>query len=109
MAMTTKLMVTANRLLDGRVVYLREDRSWSQRCHEGWVSEDAAAIDAAVASALSHETEIVVEAYRIEVVLDGDRIVHTSARERIRAEGPAAVLHRFGPRRAEPLARVAAR
>ena len=95
--MTKLSMVTAQRLVDGRVVYLREDRGWTQRDDEAWTSADDAAIEEALALA-SRETELVVGPYRIEVEVDASgRIVHTSARERIRAEGPAGVLRRFGP------------
>ncbi len=100
-----KLIVTAQRLSDGRVVYLRQDRSWTQRDAEAWVSEDAGVIDALVEWAKT-QTEVVVDPYRIEVQVVGGAIRHLSARERIRAEGPAAVLARFGPTRLEP-ARVA--
>lgn len=95
--MTKLTMVTAQRLVDGRVVYLREDGGWTQRDHEGWTSADEAAIEEALAIA-STQTEVVVGPYRIEVeVGPGGAITHTSARERIRAEGPAGVLRRFGP------------
>ena len=100
-----KLIVTAQRLSDGRVVYLRQDRSWTQRDVEAWITDDAAAIDALVAWAKT-QTEVVVDPYRIEVAYEGGVVRHTTARERIRAEGPAAVLGRFGPVRLEP-ARVA--
>ncbi len=93
----TQMMVTAQRLVDGRVVYLRADRGWAERDRDGWASDDADQVEAELAWA-SVQTESVVGAYRIEVdVIDG-AIRHRSARERIRAEGPAAVLQRFGPR-----------
>lgn len=90
-------MVTAQRLSDGRVVYLREDRSWTQRDVEAFRTEDASLVDALVDWARA-QTETVVDPYRIEVEVDpSGAIRHLSARERIRAEGPAAVLRRFGP------------
>jgi hypothetical protein len=97
MHMAKLSMVTAQRLVDGRVVYLRDDRAWSQRDAEGWTSADEAAIEAALVFAKT-QTELVVDPYRIEVEVDGGgAVTHTSARERIRAEGPAGVLGRFGP------------
>ncbi len=93
----TKLMVTAQRLVDGRVVYLAEDRSWVSRDRDGWTTDDATALETALAWAAT-QTEVVVEPYRIEVEVVGGSIRHASARERIRAEGPIAVLARFGPR-----------
>lgn len=90
-------MVTAQRLVDGRVVYLRADRSWTERDVEAWTSADPAAADELVAWSQT-QTEEVVDPYRIEVVVEQDgSIRHLSARERIRAAGPAAVLARFGP------------
>lgn len=100
-----KLIVTAQRLSDGRVVYLRQDRSWTQRDFEAWITDDGAAVDGLVDWAKT-QTEVVVDPYRIEVELRGGSVRHLSARERIRAEGPAAVLARFGPVRPAP-ARVA--
>ncbi|MCZ7683109.1 MAG: DUF2849 domain-containing protein [Sandaracinaceae bacterium] len=100
-----KLIVTAQRLSDGRVVYLRRDRSWAQRDAEAFVSEDAALVEALVDWAKT-QTEAVVEPYRVEVEVESGVIRHLTARERIRAEGPSAVLRRFGPVRSEP-ARVA--
>lgn len=102
-----KLIVTAQRLADGRVVYLRRDRTWTQRDFEAWITDDAGALEAELAWAKT-QTEVVVDPYRIEVELEADGSVrHLSARERIRAGGPASVLARFGPTRHE-LARVAA-
>ncbi len=91
---TTLRMVTANRLIDGRVVYLRADRTWSLRDADALVASEA--LDEHVSWA-STQTEEIVEPYVIEVVLEGSRIRHLSARETIRAEGPEAVLARFGP------------
>lgn len=102
----TKLMVTAQRLSDGRVVYLGRDRRWMRHDADAWVTDDAGALDAALGWAAT-QTEVVVEPYRIEVdVIDG-LIRHRSARERIRAEGPAAVLRRFGFGREVRVARAA--
>lgn len=96
-----KLIVTAQRLSDGRVVYLRRDRGWTQRDAEAYVSEDAAVIDALVDWAKT-QTELVVDPYRVEVEVEAGVVRHVSARERIRAVGPSAVLRRFGPVRSEP-------
>ena len=106
MTKTTKSMLTAQRLADGRVVYLAPDRSWTQCHNDGWLA-DAAEIDAALPSAKA-QTEVVVEPYRIEVDVDEtSRIHHRSTRERIRAEGPSAVLRRFGYERPSERRRVA--
>jgi hypothetical protein len=90
----TKRILTANRLIDGRVVYLRADRTWSVRDGDALLSDDG--LDEHLEWA-KRQTEEVVEPYVIEVELAGSRIKHLSARERIRAEGPEGVLARFGP------------
>jgi hypothetical protein len=90
-----KLIVTAQRLSDGRVVYLREDRSWTTVDAEAARRDDGSALEP-ILSWAKVQTEVVVEPYSIEVEVVGDTVRHTSARERIRAEGPDAVLARFG-------------
>lgn len=94
-----KLIVTAQRLSDGRVVYLREDRSWTTVDAEAARGDEAGALEAPMAWART-QTEVVVDPYIIEVDVEGGAIRHMSARERIRAEGPEAVLARFGLLRA---------
>jgi hypothetical protein len=95
MARTTKSILTAQRLADGRVVYLAADRSWVTEHARAWMDE-ASVIDAEIPAA-SAQTEDIVEPYRIEVQIEDDgRVIHQSTRERIRAEGPHAVLRRFG-------------
>ncbi len=89
-------MVTAQRLVDGRVVYLRADRTWTSRDSEAWMSADVEAAEELVAFGRT-QTEEVVDVYRIEVEVDETGAIwHLSARERIRAAGPAAILARFG-------------
>lgn len=94
----TKLMVTAQRLSDGRVVYLTADRRWIQRDHDAWITDDEAEVEAALAWA-AQQTEVVVDPYRIEVDVDGSAIRHRSAREQIRAAGPRGILAKYGPAR----------
>jgi hypothetical protein len=104
MVMTTKSMLTAQRLADGRVVYLTADRGWTTRDADAWLAE-ASAIDEALPAAAA-QTELVVEPYRIEVDVDeAGRPHHKTTRERIRAEGPSAVLRRFGYERSSEPAR----
>ena len=88
-------MLTAQRLADGRVVYLARDRSWVLDHTRAWMDEPAV-IDAELPAA-SQQTETIVEPYRIEVRVDEHGAIHhLSTRERIRAEGPSGVLRRFG-------------
>lgn len=90
----TQIIVTAQRLLDARVVYLRADRTWSERDAEAFVG-DAASIEPLLAWAKAQTTSV-VDVYGVEVLVVDGRIEHTSARERYRAAGPSAVLARFG-------------
>jgi hypothetical protein len=82
-------MVTANRLDDGVVVYLRADGTWSERCADGAVAGDGAA-----AEALLHAAEAAVAAcliitpYLIDVALGDGRPHPLGIREAIRAAGP---------------------
>jgi hypothetical protein len=88
-------IVTAQRLSDGRVVYLGADREWATRDAEAERAEAAAALEPSLQWARG-QTEAVVEPYAIEVEVQNDCVRHLSIRERIRAEGPDAVLARLG-------------
>lgn len=89
-----QLLVTAQRLSDARVVYLRDDRTWTI-CDAEAARGDSAALEPLLAWAKT-QTEVVVDPYTIEVEVVSGAIRHTSARERLRAAGPEAVLARFG-------------
>jgi hypothetical protein len=89
MAYTSNLRVlTANRLADGRVVYLGDD---------GWTGEIALArliFDDTQAAAAEHEAQeavaarLVVEPYLIDVEAEQGGVQPQRLRERIRADGP---------------------
>jgi hypothetical protein len=83
-------IVTANRLIDGAVVYLTADGGWSERFTDAAVAADEtaaktlfAAGEAAVAA------QLVVGLYRAEVGLENGRPVPVDMKERIRARGPS--------------------
>ena len=82
-------MITANRLADGRVVFLDADGGWSEDFHRGAVVADpqarAAALARAQASAAANE---VVDAYPIELEMRAGHLAPKALRERIRATGP---------------------
>lgn len=88
-------IVTANRLGDGRVVYLAAPDRWSESYEAARVTRDPAERDAWVAWAKSQE-RVVCGAYAIEATLDakGQRVL--SARERLRALGPGDARRRLG-------------
>ena len=78
-------IVTANRLKDGRVVYLTPDAGWSQRIADSRHAEGAAVALPEV------DGSIVVDPYFVEVTLDGGVPRPVLHRERIRAAGPTEV------------------
>ena len=82
------LMVTANRLGDGEVVYLTRGGGWSPRLAEGYAFEGKEE-DRMLSIAAKAETELVIVApYVMDVArVDGD-FEATSQRERIRSQGP---------------------
>jgi hypothetical protein len=96
----THWIVTANRLDDGSVTYLRADRSWTGALTQAWTSEDREAAEARLEWARGQE-RVICDPYLIEVGIEDGRPVPRSARERIRAEGPRPTLERLGYGRAE--------
>ena len=81
-------IVTANRLKDGRAVYLREG-GWSESLEDAQVAGSAAAAQALLAAAeRSAAANEVVAPYLIEVIDERGRLTPARRRERIRAEGP---------------------
>lgn len=93
--MALRYVVTANRVQDGAVVYLAVDRTWTLGLASSYRSESEAERDALLAWAKTQEHDI-CDPYAVEVSDDGAAVVAPSARERIRAEGPEAVLARLG-------------
>ncbi len=81
--MTAKI-ATANRLCDGRVVYLGDDGAWTPWLDRGRVVHGQAA-EAELLTAAGAAAEV-VEAYLIEL---GERAQPLRLRERIRAAGPS--------------------
>jgi hypothetical protein len=79
----------ANRLNDGRVVFLTAAGAWSE-----WIADAAVVTEAAEKARLTAVAEAavtschVVDPLPIEVTIDGDEIVPVKLRERIRAQGP---------------------
>jgi hypothetical protein len=82
-------VITANRLGDGRVVYLTAGGGWSVALGEalrlGADGEGEAALKRGQAAAARHE---VVDPYAVSVVDSPDGPAPASLRERIRAFGP---------------------
>jgi hypothetical protein len=79
-------VVTANRLLDGIVVYLAADGSWTEdiaRARRAETEEETKALEAEAAEDV--KARKVVAVYPMEVAIDGDGVHALSVRERIRA------------------------
>jgi hypothetical protein len=82
-------VITANRLLDGRVVFLTPSGTWDHDVAVATVYADPIAAEAGIAAAQkSAAAGEVVDPYAIAVSAEAGHIVPTVLRERIRAEGP---------------------
>ncbi|MBD1546204.1 DUF2849 domain-containing protein [Roseibium aggregatum] len=82
-------VVTANRLLDGEVVWLGADENWVGDLARAKLLETKEDVAAAMATAQqSIADREVVEAYDVDVVSEEGRITPKRLRERIRAAGP---------------------
>jgi hypothetical protein len=81
--------ITANRLDDGRVVFLDDVGGWAPTLVEARLLSDGPELDEASAYARAqHEARIVVEPYPIDIVMVDGLPVPARIRERIRAQGP---------------------
>ncbi len=81
--------ITANRLDDGRVVFLDERGVWVHDIAEALLVSDGPDLDNASAYAEAQaDARIVLEPYPIDVTIADGRPVPVRIRERIRAEGP---------------------
>ncbi len=91
-AKTSELRVlTANRLGDGRVVYLDGAGEWTSQLDKAALVrgvEDADRVEAAGEAAVAEQ--IIVEPYLIDVEVVDDGVRPARLRERIRADGPTA-------------------
>jgi Protein of unknown function (DUF2849) len=86
----THQVVTANRLGDGRVVYLADGYLWVEEIGRSRIAEDDETGKALVAIAEKAVVDrIVVAPYLIDVKVEGDRVTPTRYREVLRAIGPS--------------------
>jgi hypothetical protein len=81
------VVVTANRLSDGVVIYRTAAGGWSTRLADAAVVHDAASAKALLAAAQSDGTRA-VDPYVAPVEIDGRDIRPGNLRERIRVAGP---------------------
>jgi hypothetical protein len=82
-------VVTANRLIDGVVVYLDAAGGWTDRIDEAAVLEEDAEIEVALGvGQKAVDAQIVVEHYAIDVAREDGSLRPLRLREEIRARGP---------------------
>ncbi len=86
---TTPLVFTANRLRDGRVVWLAEAGAWAETLAEARVFPPAEAAAGLALARQGERTQQVVGAYGVEVAPQGGIPVPVKFRERLRAKGPS--------------------
>ena len=87
--------VTANRLADGAVMYLQADQRWGGSLDAAWTAEEKEAAEALLGWARK-QPHVVCDPYVLPLRREGALLAPLSARERIRAEGPAPMLARLG-------------
>ncbi len=88
MAIALPQMLTANRLVDGDVLYWR-DGGWVETLRDGQVFDTPAQADAALAAAQAFVTgNVVVNPYLFDVRVDASGLHPVKEREIIRAAGP---------------------
>lgn len=83
------LVVTANRLRDGRVVWLAEGATWVEHLAQAHVFLGEQAEAGLAEGAEAEKSQLVVGAYAAEVSVGPAGIVPVRARERFRALGPS--------------------
>ncbi len=87
-------IVTANRLIDGAVVYFTMDGQWTIWISEACIAETESEAEALLKSAeQSVADNEVVEAYLIEVRTEASTIKPVRYREAIRSKGPTTHPH----------------
>ena len=84
--------LTANRLIDGDVVFWRAGQ-WVEQFGDAqlWADDDPAAVEAEAAG--KNQPKVVVDAYLIDLIESEGLWAPVSYRERIRALGPSNHLH----------------
>jgi sulfite reductase (NADPH) hemoprotein beta-component len=83
------MVFTANRLRDGRVVWLAEAGRWVEVVAEALVFSPQDAEAGLALARQAERTQQIVGAYGTEVALQGGTPVPVKFRERLRARGPS--------------------
>jgi hypothetical protein len=83
-------IITANRVDNGRVVYLSGDGEWSESVNDSRLIDTEEDLERLTAAAdQSVKAQVVIDAYAIDAAEQDGRIEPTRYRERIRAFGPS--------------------
>ncbi|WP_333823779.1 DUF2849 domain-containing protein [Pinisolibacter sp.] len=91
-------VVTANRLIDGRVVFRDAAGRWCEAFAAAAALEAAATTQAVAESARDVAARLIVDPYAVDVVATPAGLTPTSMRERIRAGGPTSGSEVAAPR-----------
>jgi sulfite reductase (NADPH) hemoprotein beta-component len=83
------LVVTANRLRDGAIVWLADGGRWSEQVAQARVFMGEAVEDGLAVGAEAERRQEIVAPYAAEVTLAAVGPVPLRARERMRADGPS--------------------
>jgi sulfite reductase (NADPH) hemoprotein beta-component len=105
---TAPLVVTANHLRSGRVVWLDAEGGWSERLGAARLFAPEATAEAAMAGQAGERALLVVGAYAVEVALKGGTPSPLKFRERLRAGGPSIAAEPRPSIAAEPRPSIAA-
>lgn len=82
-------VVTANRLVEGDVVYLTGDGRWSERLGDACLADDQKKTDTLMETAeQAVAAQVVVAPYAIDVIAEEGTVRARRYREHIRASGP---------------------
>jgi len=101
MSMNEFQVVTANRLVDGAVLYLDRNHLWCCDIDQALLLSNSEQVKKRMdIAAISVANQTVLDPYVIKVTEEasGSVIKPVNARERIRALGPSIIFHIFGDR-----------
>lgn len=86
----THQIITANRLIDGAVIYFTANGAWSARIADSQVFDNTDTADQALLAAMAFvKTNEILDPYLIDISQDGFEIKPVRYREIIRAAGPS--------------------
>ncbi len=90
-------VITANRLTDGKVVYIAPGEGWVEAIAEARLFEGDTEAEAAMASARAYvKRNVVVDPFLVEVAVSAEGPKAQTLRNAIRAAGPTIAYHGRG-------------